>query len=88
MQIEVDTDPVLSRPLNANMIDKHNANSADGCKGISTYALRKYFHDVPTKNGSLLMASIAQNPIGIRTQFRPAAEIVLHVKIVCEGSSN
>jgi hypothetical protein len=54
---------------------------------VSTYAFRKYFHDVPTKNGSLLMASIAQNPIGIRTQFRPAAKIVLDVNIVWEGNS-
>lgn len=33
------------------------------------------------------MASIAQNPIGIRTQFRPAAKIVLDVNIVCKGNS-
>jgi hypothetical protein len=53
---------------------------------VSTYALRKYFHDVPTKKGSLLMASIAQNPIGIRTQFRPAAGIVSTVTLFARQS--
>ena len=36
------------------------------------HALRKYFHEVPTKNGSLFIVSMAQNPMGIRTQFKPA----------------
>lgn len=31
------------------------------------YALRKYFQEVPTRKGSSLMVSIAQNPSGIRT---------------------
>jgi hypothetical protein len=40
---------------------------------MDTHALRKYFHDVPTKNGSSLITSMAQNPRGILTQFKPAA---------------
>jgi len=53
-----------------------------------TYAFRKYFQDVPTKNGSLFMVSIAQNPMGIRTQLRPAAVTVLHVSITWEGGGS
>jgi len=73
MQIEEDTNPILPPPLDT----KHNEPGADNfyVRTILTYALRKYFQDVPTKYGSLLMVSIAQNPIGIRTQFRPAAEM-------------
>lgn len=45
------------------------------------HALRKYFHEVPTRKGSSFMASIAQNPIGIRTQLSPAPrEYKIHAK--------
>jgi hypothetical protein len=58
------------------------------------YALRKYVHDVPTKNGSSLIASMTcktmslgrfmikaetiptQKPMGILTQFSPAAAML------------
>jgi len=77
MEIEVYTNAVLPRPLNTGEKTKSVAEYVRRGRRVKVqpsmaYALRKYFHEVPTKNGSSLIVSMAQNPRGIRTQFSPA----------------
>ena len=69
MEIEIYTNAVFPCPLNTG---KKIKRSPWKMSQSIAHALRKYDHEVPTKNGSSLIASMAQNPMGIRTQFRPA----------------
>ena len=77
MEIEIYTNTVFPRPLNTGEKMKSVAEyvrrgrRAKVKQGIA-HALRKYDHEVPTKNGSSLIVSMAQNPMGIRTQLRAA----------------
>jgi hypothetical protein len=77
MEIEIYTNAVFPCPLNTGKKMKSVAEyvrrgrQAKVQQGIA-HALRKYDHEVPTKNGSSLIVSMAQNPMGIRTQFSPA----------------
>ena len=73
MEIEIYTKAIFPCPLNTGKKTKLVAEYVSrGRRASIAHALRKYFHEVPTKNGSSLIVSMAQNPMGIRTQFRPA----------------
>lgn len=74
MEVQIDTDSILSSPLDT--IGKPLASGVYESESEEPHALRKYVQEVPTRNGSSFIVSMAQKPMGIRTQFSPAAERV------------